>query len=117
HLLDQTSQLGAILVAGPRARAALERLTDEDVGAATLPHMAHATITVAGVPCQALRVGFVGEVGFELHHPRRRGPELYDALLDAGRAEGVQPFGLDALDVLRLEKGHVYLGQDTLPDD
>ena len=117
HLLDQTSQLGAILVAGPRARTLLERLTDDDVGAATLPHMAHASITVVGVPCRALRVGFVGEVGFELHHPRRRGPELYDALLDAGRVEGVQPFGLDALDVLRLEKGHLYLAQDTLPDD
>ncbi len=117
HLFDQTSQLGAILVAGPRARTVLERLTDGDVGAEALPHMAHATITVARVPCRALRVGFVGEVGFELHHPRRRGPELYDALLDMGRVEGVQPFGLDALDVLRLEKGHLYLAQDTLPDD
>jgi sarcosine oxidase subunit alpha len=117
HLLDQTSQLGAILVAGPRARTVLERLTDDDVGGAALPHMAQATIAVAGVPCRALRVGFVGEVCFELHHPQRRGPELYDALLDAGRVEGVQPFGLDALDVLRLEKGHLYLAQDTLPDD
>ena len=117
HLVDQTSQLGAILVAGPRARGLLERLADDDVGAATLPHMAHAAITVAGIPCRALRVGFVGEIGFELHHPRSRGPELYDALFDAGEVDGVQPFGLDALDVLRLEKGHVYLGQDTLPDD
>ena len=117
HVLDQTSQLGAILVAGPRARAVLERLTDDDVSASALPHMAHAAITVAGIPCRALRVGFVGEIGFELHHPRRRGPELYDAVLGAGRDEGVQPFGLDALDVLRLEKGHLYLAQDTLPDD
>jgi sarcosine oxidase subunit alpha len=69
------------------------------------------------VPCRALRVGFVGEVGFELHHDRSRGPELYDALLEAGRPEGAQPFGLGALDTLRLEKGHLYLGQDTLPDD
>jgi len=69
------------------------------------------------VPCRALRVGFVGEVGFELHHERSRGPELYDALLEAGRPEGAQPFGLGALDTLRLEKGHLYLGQDTLPDD
>jgi len=117
HLLDQTSELGAILVAGPTARSVLERLTEDDVSATTLPHMAHARITVAGVRCRALRVGFVGELGFELHHPRSRGPELYDALLEAGRTEGVQPFGLDALDVLRLEKGHIYLGQDTLPDD
>jgi sarcosine oxidase subunit alpha len=117
HLVDQTSHLGAILVAGPGARRLLEGLTDDDIGAATLPHMSHAAITVAGVPCRALRVGFVGEVGFELHHPRSRGPELYEALIDAGRDEGIHPFGLDALDVLRLEKGHLYLGQDTLPDD
>ena len=69
------------------------------------------------MPCRALRVGFVGEVGFELHHERSRGPALYDALLETGRPEGAQPFGLGALDMLRLEKGHLYLGQDTLPDD
>ena len=117
HLLNQTAQLGAILVAGPKARAILERLTDDDVSAEALPHMRHADITVADVPCRALRVGFVGEVGFELHHNRSRGPDLFDALLEAGRVEGAQPFGLGALDVLRLEKGHLYLGQDTLPDD
>ncbi len=117
HLLDQTAQLGAILLAGPNARKILERLTDDDVSAEVLPHMRHADITVADVPCRALRVGFVGEVGFELHHDRSRGPGLYDALLEAGRPEGAQPFGLGALDTLRLEKGHLYLGQDTLPDD
>ena len=117
HVVDQTAQLGAILVAGPAARTLLERLTDDDVSAEALPHMRHADITVADVPCRALRVGFVGELGFELHHDRSRGRELYDALLEAGRIEGAQPFGLGALDVLRLEKAHLYLGQDTLPDD
>jgi sarcosine oxidase subunit alpha len=117
HLLDQTAQVGAILLAGPDARRILERLTDDDVSAEALPHMRHAEIIVADVPCRALRVGFVGEVGFELHHDRSRGPELYHALLEAGRPEGAQPFGLGALDVLRLEKAHLYLGQDTLPDD
>jgi sarcosine oxidase subunit alpha len=117
HLVDRTSMLGAINLAGPRARDVLERLTEHDVGPEALPHLAHADIDVAGVPCHAMRVGFVGEVSFELHHPRARGPELWDALLDAGRDLGIRPHGLDALDVLRLEKGHVYLGQDTLPDD
>jgi sarcosine oxidase subunit alpha len=117
HVVDQTSQLGAILVAGPRARGIIEALTDDDVSATALPHMAHTDVTIAGIPCRALRVGFVGEIGFELHHPRARGPELYDALLEAGRPDAIRPFGLDALDVLRLEKGHLYLAQDTLPDD
>ena len=115
--MNRTAQLGAIAVAGPQARTVLERLTDDDVSAAALPPGAHARLTVAGVPCIAIRVGFVGEVAVELHHPRSRGVELLDAVLEAGRDIDLQPFGLDALDVLRLEKGHAYLAQDTLPDD
>lgn len=117
HVLDRTAELGAVLVAGPKARDILERLTEEPVDAATLPHATHREIAVAGVPCTAIRTGFVGEVAFELHHPRSLGPELWDALIHEGGAFGISPFGLDALEVLRLEKGHVYVGQDTLPDD
>jgi sarcosine oxidase subunit alpha len=62
-------------------------------------------------------VGFVGELSFELHHARSRSVELWTSLLEAGADLGITPHGLDALDILRLEKGHFYLGQDTLPDD
>jgi sarcosine oxidase subunit alpha len=117
HLLDRTSELGAILVAGPRSRDLLQSLSEDPLDAAELPHAAHAEVTVAGVPCTAIRTGFVGEMGFELHHPRSRGPELWSALMNAGAALDVRPFGLDALELLRLEKGHPYIGQDTLPDD
>ena len=117
HVLDQTGMLGAINLAGPLAREVLARATDDDVSAAALPYMAHADVAVAGVPCRVVRVGFVGEVSFELHHPSSRGVELWDALLTAGRDADIRPHGLDALDVLRLEKGHVYIGQDTMPDD
>ena len=117
HLLDRTSELGAILVAGPRARDLLQGLTGEPIESATLAYPGHREIEVVSIPCRAIRNGFVGELAFELHHPRSRGPELWDALLRAGEAFEISPFGLDALEVLRLEKGHVYLGQDTLPDD
>jgi sarcosine oxidase subunit alpha len=117
HVVNQTSMLGAINVAGPRARELLSRLSDDDLGAGALPPGAHAAITVDRVPCRAIRSGFVGELSFELHHPRSHGPELWEALLRAGDDLGIRPHGLDALDVLRLEKGHPYLGQDTLPDD
>ena len=117
HLLDRTSELGAILVAGPRARDLLGRLAGDPIDAAALPYPGHRELTVAGVPCRAIRSGFVGELAFELHHPRSRGSELWGALLREGRALEISPFGLDALEVLRLEKGHLYLGQDTLPDD
>ena len=117
HLVNQTAMRGAINVAGPQARALLSRLSDDALDAAALPSNGHAALTVAGVPCHAIRAGFVGELSFELHHPRARGVELWSALMEAGRDLGIRPHGLDALDVLRLEKGHIYLGQDTLPDD
>jgi glycine cleavage system aminomethyltransferase T/thioredoxin reductase len=117
HVLDRTSELGAILVAGPRARDLVGALTDDPIDAATLPYPGHGELTVAGVPCRAIRNGFVGELAFELHHPRSNGPRLWTSLQRAGRDVGVSPFGLAALELLRMEKGHVYLGQDTLPDD
>jgi sarcosine oxidase subunit alpha len=117
HLVDLTAQLGAINVAGPRARDLLSTLCDDDLSREAIPYPGHAEIIVAGVPCRAISVGFVGELSYELHHPRGRSVELWDALLDAGARWDIVPHGLDALDVLRLEKGHVYLAQDTMPDD
>ena len=68
---------------------------------------------MAGVRCRALRVGFVGELSIELHHPRSEGVRLWDALLKAGSDMDIRPHGLDALRLLRLEKGHILIGQDT----
>jgi len=117
HVLDRTAQWGAINVAGPHARDLLERLSDVPIDASSVPYPGFADVTVAGVPCRAVRTGFVGELAFELHHPRSRGPELWEALVREGAAWDLRPHGLDALELLRLEKGHVYLGQDTMPDD
>lgn len=117
HLVNQTAMLGAINVAGPSARDLLSRLTDEPIDGATIPYPGHASRQIAGVPCRVIRVGFVGELSFELHHQRSRSAELWAALMEAGADMQIRPHGLDALDVLRLEKGHFYLGQDTLPDD
>jgi sarcosine oxidase subunit alpha len=116
HMADQTAALGAIVVAGPRARDLLSALSGDTLDAESFPYMAHREIGVAGVACRALRVGFVGELAYELHHPRSRSAELWDALLTAGEPLGIRPHGLDALELLRLEKGHIYIGQDTLPD-
>ncbi len=117
HVVDLTAERGAILVAGPLARELLAGLTDDPIDREAFPHMGVREVTVAGVPCGAIRAGFVGEVAFELHHPRSRGPELWRAIVHAGAPLGLAPHGLDALEVLRLEKGHPYVGQDTLPDD
>jgi Aminomethyltransferase folate-binding domain len=70
-------------------------------------------VEVAGVACRALRLGFAGELGYELHHDRADAMRLCDALLEEGADLGVVPHGLDALRLLRLEKGHILVGQDT----
>jgi sarcosine oxidase subunit alpha len=117
HVVDLTAHRGAILLAGPLARDLLARLTDDEIDHDRFPHLGVRELTVNGVPCVAIRAGFVGELAFELHHPRSRGPELWRALMRAGAALDIRPHGLDALEVLRLEKGHLYVGQDSLPDD
>jgi sarcosine oxidase subunit alpha len=117
HVLDRTVELGAINVAGPRSRELLQALCDEPLDAEAFPYPGHRDMAVAGVPCRAIRTGFVGELAYELHHPRSRGPELWAALMRAGTPFDALPHGLDALEVLRLEKGHLFLGQDTMPDD
>jgi sarcosine oxidase subunit alpha len=113
HVLDRTAELGVINVAGPRARELLERLSDDPLDTEAFPYPGHREVVVAGVPCRAIRTGFVGELAFELHHPRSRGPELWGALMSEGRSFDILPHGLDALELLRLAKGHVYVGQDT----
>jgi sarcosine oxidase subunit alpha len=117
HVVDLTEVNGAILVAGPRSRALLQEITDDDVSSEAFPYMAQRDLVVGGIECSAMRVGFVGELSFELHHRRDRSVPLWAALSAAGSAFDLVPHGLDALDVLRLEKGHLYIGQDTLPDD
>ena len=68
---------------------------------------------VAGVSARLLRVGFVGELGFEIHVPASRGEALWDALMTAGEEFNIKPFGVEAQRVMRLEKGHIIIGQDT----
>jgi sarcosine oxidase subunit alpha len=113
HIVNQTSALGAINIAGPKAREVLSTLTADDISKEGFPYLRQRTITVAGIPCLAIRLGFVGEVGWELHHPASRSTELWAALLKAGEAHGVQPFGIQAQRLLRLEKGHIIVSQDT----
>jgi sarcosine oxidase subunit alpha len=113
HIINRTASRSAINVAGPRSRELLQLLTPDAIDGASIPYGGFRDITVAGAPCTAIRVGFVGELGYELHHRNRDSEHLWDALLDAGRALDIRPHGLDALRLLRLEKGHLIVGQDT----
>jgi glycine cleavage system aminomethyltransferase T len=109
RVLDQTMSLGAINVTGPSARELLVRAGLVDPPA----YMGHRRVLLAGVECRVLRLGFTGEVSFELHHAVDRSVELWRSLLDLGADLGIEPHGLDALFNLRLEKGHVIVGMDT----
>src|SRR6185437_4243895 len=113
HLIDLTAAWGAVNVAGPRSRELLQRLGADPLDNDSFPYLRHRELTVAGVPCRAIRLGFVGELSYELHHASDRSVELWDALLEAGRDLEIRPHGLDALRLLRLEKGHIIIGQDT----
>ena len=111
EIVNVTGALAAVNLAGPLARQALGRLVEDadDVGADAFKYLDAKHLEVAGVPTLALRIGFVGELGYELHFPSPAGEHLWDALV----GEGAQPFGLEPQRVLRLEKGHVIVGQDT----
>jgi sarcosine oxidase, subunit alpha len=113
HIANQTAARSAINVAGPRTRDLLAKLSSDPLDAQAIPYGGLREITVAGVPCRAIRVGFVGELSIELHHPSRQSAALWDALLAAGAEFDIQPHGLDALKLLRLEKGHFIIGLDT----
>ncbi len=101
---DVTGEYGVLVLAGPRARDLLGKLTDADLGSEAFPWMSAREIVVAGVPTRALRVSYVGELGWELHHPLDAMPALYEALLEAGAAHGIADFGTYAVNALRMEK-------------
>src|SRR5204862_6036212 len=103
----------AVNLAGPESRRVMERLTDLDVSADGLPYMASARGAVAGVPSLLLRLGFVGELGYEIHYSSAYGEYLWARLLEAGADMDILPFGLEAQRILRLEKKHILVGQDT----
>ncbi len=109
-----TAAYAGINIAGPRARAVVEKLrTDIDFAASAFPYLAVRSGHLAGIPVRVLRVGFVGEAGFEIHCPSSFGGRLWDLLIEAGQSFGIKPFGVEAQRVLRLEKGHIIVGQDT----
>ena len=112
-VLNQTSAFAAMNLAGPRSRDVLARLTKLDLSATAFPYPALRQAKVAEVSCRILRLGFVGELGYELHCPTAHAWHLWEALLAAGAEAGIKPFGVEAQRILRLEKAHLIVGQDT----
>ncbi len=103
---DVTEEMGILAVAGPLARDIIQPLTDADLSNDSFRWLTAQEITAAGVPCIALRVSYVGELGWELHHPIDRMAELYDALVAAGEPHGIVHYGSYAMNVMRIEKAY-----------
>ena len=113
HLTDVTQGLAAVNLAGPRAREIMGKVSEVDCSSEAFAYLDGKQAEVAGVPSLILRIGFVGEVGYEIHYPAAHGEHLWDALLRAGAEYGVRPFGLEPQRMLRLQKMHILVGQDT----
>ncbi|HEX6194500.1 MAG TPA: 2Fe-2S iron-sulfur cluster-binding protein [Jiangellaceae bacterium] len=115
HAIPMTDAYASINVAGPRSRELVNRLaSDIDMSNEAFGYMRVRIGTVAGVSdCVVWRIGFTGELSYELHVPSGHGLAVWHALLEAGADLGVRPFGVEAQRILRLEKGHIIVGQDT----
>jgi dimethylglycine dehydrogenase len=107
---------GVLTLAGPRSRELLQGLTGADLSGEAFPFFRARDLLVGEVPTFALRVSYVGELGFELHHPLDRQRALYDLLLEAGKPLGLVDFGYRALESLRLEKAYRLWGVDMSAD-
>jgi sarcosine oxidase subunit alpha len=113
EIVNVTGAIAAVNVAGPNARELMTRVTDLDVSNEGFTYLDAKHAHVAGVPTLLLRIGFVGEVGYELHFPSPHGEHVWDTILERGADLGAKPFGLEPQRILRLEKMHILIGQDT----
>jgi sarcosine oxidase subunit alpha len=117
-----TDQWATVSLVGPRARDILSTLdTDIDLSSAAFPHLGVREGRILGQPARVYRVSFTGELTYEINVPAGAGQHIWDAILEVGHPFGLQPFGVDALLLLRLEKGFLHVGTDTdgttVPDD
>jgi sarcosine oxidase subunit alpha len=113
-IINLTDAMGSINVAGPNARKVVQKITAEDLSNEAVPYMAYREILVGdGIPARCLRLGFVGELSYELHVPSSYCQLVWDLLWEAGQEFGIRPFGMEAQNCLRAEKGHVIVGTES----
>jgi 4-methylaminobutanoate oxidase (formaldehyde-forming) len=117
QVADVTGSYACLGLWGPTARDVLQPVTEGDLGNEAFPYMRARELTVGSVPCLALRVTYVGELGWELYCPFDLGLRLWDTLWEAGRDHGLVAGGYKAIDSLRLEKGYRVWGADITPEE
>ncbi len=116
RLDNVTGRHGVLVLVGPRSRDVLAKLTDADLSGAAFPWLTGQHILVGVAPVRAMRVNFVGELGWELHHPIEYQRHIFEALMQAGEEFGIGQCGMRAMDSLRMEKTYRMWGQDLTRD-
>ena len=109
---DLTSALGVVVVAGPQSRTLLQRVSSADFSNGAFPWLSAQAVNIGLAQAMAMRVNFIGELGWELHHPMEMQNQVFDALFEAGADLGLKPFGIRAMDALRLEKSYRMIGAE-----
>ncbi|XP_015449825.1 sarcosine dehydrogenase, mitochondrial isoform X4 [Pteropus alecto] len=117
QLIDSSEALGLISIQGPASRAILQEVLDADLSNEAFPFSTHKLVTAAGHLVRAMRLSFVGELGWELHIPRLSCVPVYQAVMAAGAKHGLVPAGYRAIDNLSIEKGYRHWHADLRPDD
>ncbi len=107
-----TKEWGVLVLAGPRSRDVLQKLTDADLSNAAFPWLSGKEINVGAAMAHALRVNFVGELGWELHHPIEMQNVIFDAVMGAGAEFGIKPFGIRAMISMSIEKSYRLVGRE-----
>jgi sarcosine oxidase subunit alpha len=113
HILNLTDGWGAVNLAGPAARQVLSRVVHNGSANNLYSKGYMETQLLIGIPVRLMRVGFVADRSYEIHAPASAMAAVWDELWDAGQEFGIKPFGLEAQNVLRLERGHIIIGEDT----
>lgn len=114
HMVNLTDAFGVINLAGPNARKVLEKVADTDLSDEAFPFVGYREFTLSKtIPVRAMRLGFVGELSYELHVPSSYMQSLWDLLDNAGEEFGIRNFGMEAQNVLRMEKGHIIIGSES----
>jgi sarcosine oxidase subunit alpha len=113
QMINVSGSYAAMNLAGPRSREVLGKLTAADISMAAMPYLAAGRFPIAGVPAIVLRLGFVGELGYEIHVPSQYGLHVWEAIIAAGAGYSLAPFGVEAQRLLRLEKKHLLPGVDS----
>ncbi|MCC6198304.1 MAG: sarcosine oxidase subunit alpha, partial [Burkholderiales bacterium] len=108
-----TEQWAAAAISGPRARDVVAALVDIDVSNDAFPFLAVGTCRIGTIPARLFRMSYSGELAYELHVPADRGLEAWEAILAAGTAFGIMPYGTEAMGTLRIEKGHIVVGPEA----